>query len=141
MPESRPGTYAITSVTYERRSIFQVDTTAQLFLDTLQHYRREGHFKLHAFVVMPDHIHLLITPQKITLERAVGMIKGGFSHHLGAHFTVWQEGFRDRRCRDAEEFRVKREYIHMNPVRAGLVLEPHHFRYSSAFRAATNPSG
>jgi putative transposase len=69
------------------------------------------------------------------------MIKGGFSHRLGAKFTVWQTGFRDRRCRDAEEFVVRREYIHMNPVRAGLVSEPALFRYSSAFRAITDPSG
>jgi putative transposase len=65
------GTYFITSATYNRRRLFQTETNAQLFLDTLQHYRREGHYKLHAFVVMPDHIHLLLTPTEITLERTL----------------------------------------------------------------------
>jgi REP-associated tyrosine transposase len=46
-------------------------------METLRHYRREGHYKLRAFVVMPDRLHLILTPQKITPERAVGMIKGG----------------------------------------------------------------
>jgi REP element-mobilizing transposase RayT len=74
MLEGRPRNVHITSVTYERRSLFQVDATAELFLETLQHYRREGHYQLHAFVVMPDHVHLLITPLEITVERAIGAL-------------------------------------------------------------------
>jgi putative transposase len=112
-----------------------------LFIETLQHYRAEGRYKLHAFVVMPDHVHLLITPLGITVERAVGLIKGGFSHRLGSKMPVWQKGFDDRRCRDAEDFITRKTYIHMNPVRAALVSEPHQFPYSSAYRAAVGPSG
>jgi len=76
---SRPGTFFITTATYNRRRLFQLPVNAEHFIETLQHYRREGHYKLHAFVVMPDHVHLILTPQAITLERAVGLIKGGFS--------------------------------------------------------------
>ena len=56
------GTFFITTVTYNRRRLFQVPATAELFLETLQRYRTEGAYKLHAFVVMPDHAHLL-SPQ------------------------------------------------------------------------------
>jgi putative transposase len=73
---AQPGTYFLTSATFNRRRLFQVEAHANLFLETLQHYRREGNYKLHAFVVMPDHIHLLLTPQQITLERTIGLIKG-----------------------------------------------------------------
>jgi putative transposase len=66
------GTYFVTSATFNRRRLFQVAAKADLFLEVLQNYRREGHYKLHAFVVMPDHIHLLLTPQGITIERVVG---------------------------------------------------------------------
>ncbi|WP_353069329.1 transposase [Tunturibacter empetritectus] len=90
---SRPGTYFITSATHNRRRLFQVDRHAQLFLDTIQHYRAKGHYKLHAFVIMPDHIHLLLTPQTISLERAVGLIKGGFSHRLSSSQPIWQRSF------------------------------------------------
>jgi putative transposase len=81
---ARPGTYFLTSATANRRRLFQVSATAELFLETLQHYRREGHFKLHAFVVMPDHIHLLITPLDLSIERVMGLVKGGFSHRLSS---------------------------------------------------------
>jgi putative transposase len=133
---SQPGTYFVTSATWNRRRLFQVRASAMMFLDTLQHYRREGNYRLHAFVVMPDHVHLLITPQDITIERAVGLIKGGFSHRLGSGFPVWQRGFTDRRIRDRDDFEVRREYIHSNPVEARMVKRASMYPYSSAFRAA-----
>jgi len=49
-----------------------------LFLDVLFHYWQQQKYLLHDFVVMPDHFHLLITPI-VTLERAMQLIKGGFS--------------------------------------------------------------
>ncbi len=69
---------------------------------------------------MPDHIHLLLTPQTITLERTMGLIKGGFSHRMSSKTPVWQRGFTDHRVRDREDFEIRREYIHQNPVRANL---------------------
>jgi len=107
---------------------------AELFLETLQQYRREGHYKLHAFVVMPDHIHLLLTPQGITIERAMGLIKGGFSHRMGSKLPVWQRGFTDHRVRDRNDFETRRNYIHQNPVRAGIVELCELYPYSSAYR-------
>jgi hypothetical protein len=64
--------------------------------------RRAGQFQLHAFVVMPEHVHLLLTPSDdVTIERAIQFIKGGYSHTLGAELgrkrEVWQRGFTDHR--------------------------------------------
>lgn len=128
------GTFFISTQTNQRRPVFQVERHARLFLDTLQHYRREGHYKLYAFVVMPDHIHLLLTPQEITIERTMQLIKGGFSHRLKANYEVWQRGFTDRRMRDRDDFLTHRNYIHENPVRARLCQRAEDYPYSSAFR-------
>jgi hypothetical protein len=55
------------------------------FLANPLRYRREGRFQVHAFVVMPEHIHLLLTPApNETLEHAIQVIKAGHSHALGA---------------------------------------------------------
>ena len=131
------GTFFISTQTWNRRRLFQKPANAELFLDTLQRYRREGHYKLHAFVVMPDHIHLLLTPQDITLERAVMLIKGGFSHRLKSKLPVWQRGFTDHRIRDREDFIAHRSYIHHNPVRSRLCQRPEDYPYSSAHRPPT----
>jgi putative transposase len=80
-PVRAPQSYRcffITSSAWERRRLFQSEPMAKLFLQVLFHYRSEGKFLLHEFVLMPDHFHLLITPNsEITLERAVQLVKGG----------------------------------------------------------------
>ena len=110
---------------------------ARLFLQTLYSYRRQGRFQLHAFVLMPEHFHLLLTPEGIPLERAIQLIKGGYSHavreRLGSTIEVWERGFTDHRIRDLEDFEHHRLYIHRNPVERRLVETASDFRYCSAF--------
>ena len=134
---SPPGTYFVTFSTFQRRRFFVVESYARLFLKTLYGYRRQGRFKLHAFVLMPDHVHLLITPASdVTLERAMQFIKGGYSHAVGQQISrreIWQKGFTDHRIRDTDDFAGHRLYIHQNPVMAKLVASPSEYRYSSAF--------
>jgi putative transposase len=89
------GTFFITTITYNRRRIFQVPANAELFLEALQHYRTQGAYKLHAFVVMPDHAHLLLTPIDKTISQTMNLIKGGFSRRLASSFPIWQRGFAD----------------------------------------------
>src|SRR2546430_9942210 len=92
---SPPGTYFITFSAWQRRRLFVVEPYARLFLKIIYDYRRQRKFQLHAFVVMPEHVHLLLTPgEDVTLERSVQLIKGGYSHALGVEFGkhkgVWQ---------------------------------------------------
>ncbi|MFZ3266131.1 MAG: transposase [Terriglobales bacterium] len=126
-------TFFITSVTAQRRTLFQYATTADLLLDVFLHYREQHKYQLHDLVVMPDHFHALITPATdISLERAVQFIKGAFSFRLKAIYPVWQASFTNHRIRDGEDFEQHRDYIRMNPVRAGLVRKPEEYPYSSA---------
>jgi REP-associated tyrosine transposase len=71
--------YLITACTFPKRRLLQSDRMANLIIDIPLHYRQQGKFLLHEFVVMPDHFHLLITPTE-SLERALQLIKGGFSY-------------------------------------------------------------
>ncbi len=86
---------------------------------------------------MPDHIHLLLTPTAITLERTMQLIKGGFSRRLESKPPTWQRSFTDKRMRTREDFLTHRDYIHHNPVRARLCQIPEDYPYSSAFHAGT----
>jgi len=118
--------YFITAGTYNKANLLQSDRMAALFCRTLFRYREEGKLELHAFVVMPNYIHLLITvPEGLTLERTMQFIKGGFSFEAGKLFGVrspiWQKSFVDRRVREVTEAERYRNYIHQNPARAGLV--------------------
>jgi putative transposase len=105
----------------------------RLFVQTLYHYRREGRYLLHAFVVMPDHVHLLLTPAiNVTIERCVQFIKSGYWRELGSIIgrksEIWERGFTDHRIRDSQGFFHHQNYIHRNPVERRIVLEPSEYR-------------
>src|SRR5271170_5923511 len=107
-------TFFITSVTAQRRTLFQHTPTANLFLEMILHYRDQGRYRLHDLVIMPDHFHTTITPaEEISLERAVQFIKGGFSFRLKSRSPVWQASFTNHRIRDEEDFEHHRDYIRM----------------------------
>jgi putative transposase len=125
-------------LTWQRSRLFVVESHVRLFFKTIYGYRRAGQFQLHAFVVMPEHVHLLITPADgVTIERAIQFIKGGYSHTLGTELgrkrEIWQRGFTDHRIRDAQDYAHHREYIHQNPVKRRLVERAAEYRYCSAF--------
>jgi putative transposase len=131
-------TFFVTSVVNGRRPLFNKEERAGLILDVMQNKRSEGRFLLHEFVVMPDHFHLIVTPAPdVSLEKAVGYIKGGFSFRVkkeqAFNSLVWEESFTNHRIRNAEDYQTHREYIHHNPVKAGLAKTASAYPYSSAF--------
>jgi putative transposase len=128
-------TFFITTVTWKRLPIFRKEDRARLLIDVLFNYREQGKYLLHEFVIMPDHVHVLITPSpEISLERTVQFIKGGFSYRLRKEekMEVWQPSFTNHRIRDLEDYERHGEYIRLNPVRAKLVSEALEYPYSSA---------
>jgi len=136
--QSLPGTYFVTFSMWQRSRLFVVEPYARLFLKTTYGYERQGRFFLHAFVLMPDHVHLLLTPSsETTIERAVQLIKGGYSHavgiEIGSKKEIWQRGFTEHRIRDADDFAHHRFYIHQNPVEGKLAEAASQYRYCSAF--------
>jgi putative transposase len=125
-------TYFTTTVTANRRRLFQIEDTANLLLETLAHYRTQNRYQLHAFVIMPDHLHLLFTPApEVSLEKAMQFIKGGFSHRLKSHLEVWSKSFNETQILTSEKFEACKNYIERNPVRARLVPSPEIYHHSS----------
>jgi putative transposase len=131
---SNGQTYMVTSSTWGRRTLFSREAWVKLLIDTLYHYRGSDYF-LHEFVVMSDHIHVLLTPIT-SLEKAVQFVKGGFSYRakkeLGSNPEVWQKGFSDHRIRDASDYRLHQIYIRQNPVGKNLCGRAEDYPYSSA---------
>ncbi len=125
-------TFFVTTRTLTGRRLLQSDRNATLLVDVLRCSVAAKCFQLHDFVIMPDHLHLLLTlSDDITLEKAMQFIKGGFSfrlkRELGYSGEVWQRGFSDHRVNDRRSFENHRRYIALNPVRAGIVSAPEDF--------------
>jgi len=131
------GTYFITANCEQKKRLLQSERMARLLIDVLYHYREEKRYSLHAWVVMPNHFHLLVTlGEDCTLERALQFIKGNFSfrvkRELNLAWNIWQSSFLDRRVRDPGEYYTFRDYIHQNPVKARHCEHPADWPYSSA---------
>jgi|SRR5689334_2494141 REP-associated tyrosine transposase len=130
-------TFFVSATVWGRRSLFQNERMADLFLDMLREYREKEYFQIHEFVLMRNHFHALLTPSPETsLEKCMQYIKGGFSFRakkdLGFAGEIWQEGYNEHRLKDVRDYREHVRYIHENPVRARLCEEANDFEYSSA---------
>ena len=111
-----------------------------LLVDVLRSYVAAGKFIVHDFVIMPNHLHVLLTVgREMTIEKAMQFIKGGFSYRLKKEYgylgEVWQRGFSEVRVWDHESFLRHQEYIATNPIKAGLAAAPEEFRYCFAYLA------
>jgi putative transposase len=129
--------FATTKTSMGRR-LLQSERSAMLLIDVLRSNVAAGKFQLHEFFIMPDHLHLLMTlPVDMTIEKAMQLIKGGFSYRLkkelGYQGEVWQRGFSDARITDGQSFTQHREYIIQNPVKAGLVETADQYPYSYTY--------
>jgi len=126
-------TFFITTVAADRRRLFQTDANANLLLQLLNDDRAQGRYQIHAFVLMPDHVHLLVTPAPdVSIEKAIQFIKGGFSFRLKSKMPVWEKSFTLRRIEDSHDYATHRDYIHANPVRAHFCERAEAFPWSSA---------
>ena len=108
----RAGVYFVTAKTWQRRPLFAKPGPAGVLLEQILSCRERGYYKLHAFVIMPEHAHALLTPGgDTTLEKVMQMIKGGSAHRIGKELNyklpVWQAGYHDRWIRDAEEYTTR----------------------------------
>ena len=130
-------TFFVTASTWGRRTIFRAAPLAELFLKVCFEYRNKKKFELHEFVLMPDHFHMILTPDhEVPLEKVMQFIKGGYSYRvkkeLGWNTEIWSTGFSEHRIKDPNDYENHRQYIFQNPVRKGLADQPHEYLYSSA---------
>lgn len=118
----------------------------------------KGEFVLYAYVVMPDHVHILLKPVSSGISKNMQLIKGRTAREINIHreakasstpldsrkvndwgrvdfsrpINLWQKGFFDFTIIKEEKFREKFNYIHYNPVKWGLAGKAEEYKYSSA---------
>jgi putative transposase len=131
--------FATTKTSMGRR-LLQSERNAGLLVGVLRALVAEGKFELHDFVVMPDHVHLLVeVGGEMTIEKAMQYIKGRFSHRLSDEFgyksEVWQRGFAETQVMNKRDFEAHREYIANNPVKAGLAASAEEFPFCFRYLA------
>ncbi len=129
---------------YRRRESFSAPGTPDVFEAALERVRRDYGLRVYGYVVMPEHVHLLLSePDRQTLAVAIQSLKQGVARRLiepeAAHF--WQHRYYDFNVRDYRQFLEKLRYIHRNPVNRGLCERPEEWEWSSCRHYATGCRG
>src|ERR1017187_9824967 len=126
---SSARTFFATTKTSQGRALLQSERNAMLMIDVLRSYVAARKFRLHDFVVMPDHLHLLVTVgDGMTVERAMQLVKGGFSYRLkkecGHWGEVWQRAFSETRVECRQSFIKHRFFLKDTPATEIFVVTP-----------------
>ena len=137
----------VTFSCYQRLPRFQNDRVRDTFLASLERTRRSYRFRVYGYVVMPEHVHLLVSePEEKTLAKAMQALKISVArlemrYHCNASATFWQKRYYDHNVRTHESFVEKLCYIHRNPVKRGLAQNPEDWKWSSFRHYITGEAG
>jgi len=146
----RGDLHFITTSCYRRKAFLETARTRDIFLSVLEQVRRRYRFDVIGFVVMPEHVHLLLgEPEKADLSVVMQVLKQRVARRLlhrqrkknsrqselwsvsPADERFWQRRFYDFNVFSARKMTEKLRYMHRNPVKRGLVSAPELWRWSS----------
>jgi len=129
--------YFVTTATYKKKPLFVDTKKAEILKNVIYNFRSHKRYLVLSFVIMPDHLHLLLVPAKnYDISKIMHTIKRGsarlINQELKSSGKVWEPRFFDRVARSKQELINDITYIHFNPVEKGLVEKPEEFLFSSA---------
>lgn len=141
MPDFRRYTnegfpYLVTTNTKDRRPIFTERSCCQIVIDGISFLRTGLGHKVHAYVLMPAHMHLVVTPKECSdISQVIHSLKLHTAREigalLGAKGGIWQARFYERALRTAKDLEEAMAYVHNNPIKAGLAGRPEDYDWSS----------
>ncbi len=149
------GIYFLTSTILEWFPVFTSESYFQIIINSLKFCLENKQLKLHAYVIMDNHIHLIVSGntlsetlksfkmftakeiiQQLKTDRKTWMLNQ-FEYFkqktkMNSIHQIWQEGLHPQLVNSEDIFIQKANYLHENPVRRGYVLQPENWKYSSA---------
>jgi putative transposase len=151
-----PGLAFVTTTVVDWTPIFKLESAALIVIRELDKTLKLHGGSLAGYVLMPSHVHLLVgLPEISNLSKFIQTFKSMSSRRIkkidlpdyrdifyqDGKFRLWKPRFDDLIINSEKQFRIKLEYIHNNPVKAGLVDNPMEWIYSSAVDWTTNREG
>jgi putative transposase len=126
---------------YRRQAYLSSAEAMDLFEDALERVRQRYLFAVAGYVVMPEHVHLLVSePKRCLLSKAIQAVKLSVTMR-SAQRPFWQAHYYDFNVSSRGKFVEKLRYIHRNPVRRGLVEKPENWKWSSFRHYQTGMQG
>jgi putative transposase len=127
--------YHVTTRTLNSAFWLASDREKNWIIEALRFYLDRNDFLLFAYVIMSNHVHLVLQPNP---GRTLGGIMAGFKRWTSRHnsmkpagSSLWERRYDDNRIHSTKELHDVVRYIHQNPVHAGMVSEPEDYQWSS----------
>lgn len=150
--------------------VFSREIYKEIFVSSLKYCQENKGLTLHAWVIMPNHVHLIISTKTNKIEYIVRDLKkytskqiiaaiqenqtesrkewmlslfsfAGKSNSNNTEYQFWKQDYHPIELNTADKLKERLDYLHQNPVKSGLVWEPWHYKYSSAIDYYTNEHG
>ena len=139
--ESRQAHF-VTFSCYHRLPFLTSIPARQTFESALERVRHKFDLCVYGYVVMPEHVHLLLSePKRGTLAEALKSLKQSISRLIGGREHFWQKRYYDFNIRNHRQFVEKLRYLHRNPVKRGLCARPEDWEWSSFRQYASGCEG
>ena len=136
-------THFITFSCFDRQPLLTNDQARKTFERALERVRCVYRLQVYGYVIMPEHVHLLISePERATLSQVIKSLKQGVSRRLirsATHF--WEKRYYDFNVHDERKRIEKLRYLHRNPIVRGLCVKPEDWKWSSFLHYATGVEG
>ena len=156
--------YFTTSTIVKWIPVFIVNDHFNIIIESLNFYRKDKRIKLYAYVIMENHLHLIVAAENLSMvmkafksytsreliksvkNKNMDWMLNQFSYYKKNYkkessYQIWQEGFHPQLITAEKMLMQKIEYIHMNPVLRGYVERPEFWKYSSANYFITGENG
>jgi putative transposase len=118
----------------QRQKIFTSDSDYRAYIERLARYRKKYDYVLHAYCLMPNHVHLLVESSEHPLAKFMQGVQQSYSQYFNLKHRktghVFEGRYKAILCQKDEYLLQLIRYIHLNPVRAGMVRSPERYRYS-----------
>ena len=118
----------------QRQKTFTAESDYQAYIERLARYRKKYDYVLHAYCLMPNHVHLLVESSEHPLAKFMQGLQQSYSQYFNLRHRktghVFEGRYKAILCQKDEYLLQLIRYIHLNPVRAGMVRSPERYRYS-----------
>jgi len=133
--KSQSGIYHILMRGINRQVIFEDEDDYSCFLQILGKYKKPCGYEVYAYCLMGNHIHILLKEGQEPLEKVMRRIGGSFVYRYNTKYErigpLFQDRFKSEAIENDRYFLTVLRYIHQNPVKAGIVEKPEHYKWSS----------
>jgi putative transposase len=130
--------FFVTCDTVDHEPVLVTSVAVHLLRTVLNQVKQTHAFRMLGYVFLPDHLHLLIKPKTgVVLDQIVGGLRKQFSQEYGqlmgipGQMIIWEAKYPVHKVQDADDFAIRLDYLHYNPVQHKLVQKPEDWPNSS----------